>query len=414
LTARSEPLPRARLTGFGAREVLRRQLPVYSPLPFGAAWRAAGQSLGLQPDPRPRVAGLLRALYRADEALLLGSGTQALQLAIRRAVSIVGERCAVALPAFSCFDVATAAVGAGVRVALYDVDPSTLAPDLDSLTGTLAEGAQIVVVAPLYGIPVDWDAIEQCVGAFGAVAIEDAGQGHGAAWRGRPLGSLGRLSVLSFGRGKGWTAGKGGALLLRGEPADGCGAAVRPVHLAGELTVLGSAVAQAALGRPETYGVPAAIPWLHLGETRYHEPVAPRRMSRTAAGLLERTLPLATREIQARRTNAAALLASIPPGPRVQTVSTELGRTAGFLRLPVRLARGLGGFRDPELALRLGTAPSYPTTLGALAPVRGRLTRRDARWPGAEALVRELVTLPTHSLVSAAEREAIVRLLERY
>ena len=63
-------------------------------------------------------------------------------------------------------------------------------------------------------------------------------------------------------------------------------------------------------------------------------------------------------------------------------------------------------------ARRLGVTPGYPTTLAAPPPVRERLTRASGRWPGAEELVRQLVTLPTHSLVSAAEREALARLVE--
>ena len=88
--------------------------------------------------------------------------------------------------------------------------------------------------------------------------------------------------------------------------------------------------------------------------------------------------------------------------------------TPGFLRLPLRLSRGVAGFVDAKLALRLGVMPGYPATLVALAPVRERLARPAGRWPGAEDLVRQLVTLPTHSWVSTADREKILRLLERY
>src|SRR6184192_4742782 len=148
----------------GARRgPLWRQLPAYSPLTLHATWRAAAQTLLRREDARPRVARLLRALYPAREAVLLGSGTHALELAIRIASRVVGEPSVVALPAFSCYDVANAAVGAGVGIALYDVDPWTLAPDLDSVTATLAEGARVIVVAPLFGVPVDWDAIERCL-----------------------------------------------------------------------------------------------------------------------------------------------------------------------------------------------------------------------------------------------------------
>jgi len=350
--------------------------------------------------------------YCAEDAVLVGSGTQALQLAIRVAARAVVEPCTVALPAFSCYDVAAAAVAAGVRIALYDVDPGTLAPDLDSVVATLAQGARVVVVAPLYGVPVDWGAIEQCVNGFGAIAIEDAAQGHGASWRGKPLGSFGALSVLSFGRGKGWTGGRGGTLLVRQGTTDGDSLNVAPTDLADEVAVLCTALAQYALGRPAIYRLPAAIPWLHLGETRYRDPDTPHRMSRAAASLLECMLTLATREAGARRANAHALLASIPLRSRVRTVTPPAAATAGFVRLPLRLPRGVASFEDPGMALRLGVAPGYPTTLAALAPVRERLARPGGRWPGAEDLVRELVTLPTHSLVNAAEREALARMLE--
>src|SRR5213078_3595791 len=75
----------------GARRgPLWRQLPAYSPLTLHAAWRAATQALRGRDDPRPRVERLLRALYPAREAVLLGSGTHALDLAIRVAVRVVG------------------------------------------------------------------------------------------------------------------------------------------------------------------------------------------------------------------------------------------------------------------------------------------------------------------------------------
>ena len=389
------------------------QLPVHSPVALSAAWRSARMGLGAAEDSRPRVRALVRVLYEAEDAVLTGSGTQALTLALRAAESVLGNggRRTVALPAYACYDVATAAVAADARIVLYDVCPETLAPDLASLTATLAEGARVVVVAPLYGLPVDWEAIETCTRAFGALAIEDAAQGHGAYWRGRPLGSLGRLSVLSFSRGKGWTAGRGGALLVRGDVRVTDGAPPECGSLS-ELGVAFSALAHSTLGRPNIYGLPSAIPWLHLGETRYHEPQQPTAISRTAAALLERTLPHATREAVARRANAESLLARIGSNAAARPVTPVSDGTPGFLRLPLRLARGLDTLEDPAGARRIGMAPGYPSTLAALPQVRERLVHAG-RWPGADELVRQLVTVPTHSLVSAADREEMARLLER-
>jgi dTDP-4-amino-4,6-dideoxygalactose transaminase len=242
------------------------------------------------------------------------------------------------------------------------------------------------------------------------VAVEDAAQGHGATWRERPLGTLGRVSVLSFGRGTGGTAGQGGALLVR----DGArlpGDALRDSDGVDELSVAVTALAQSALGRPGVYGLPAALPWLRLGETRYRAPQEPRAMSRTAAALLERMLPAATHEAGQRRVNATALLARLDSRPGVRTITPVAGGSPGFLRLPLLLARG-PGVPDAALARRVGVARGYPTTLAALPPVAQRLVHKG-HWPGAEQLARELVTLPTHSWVSEADREGLVGLLAR-
>ena len=135
-------------------------------------------------------------------------------------------------------------------------------------------------------------------------------------------------------------------------------------------------------------------------------------MTRAAAALLERTLPLATQEAAARRVNAEAMLARLAPDSPARAVAPPRGGTPGFLRLPLRVPGGLAGFGELARARRLGAMPGYPTTLAALEAVRDRLTRPHGRWPGAEELVRDLVTLPTHSLVRSAERDELVRLLE--
>ncbi|HET7599018.1 MAG TPA: hypothetical protein VFK09_01925, partial [Gemmatimonadales bacterium] len=99
---------------------LRAELPVYSPLSLGAL--AAGVAGMFAADHR---AGLERALadeYGSAAVLLTDSGTSALALALRAAVR---ERPgAVALPAYGCYDIATAADAAEVRFALYDIEPA--------------------------------------------------------------------------------------------------------------------------------------------------------------------------------------------------------------------------------------------------------------------------------------------------
>ncbi len=392
----------------------RRQPPAFSPMPIRAVWGAAGHALGLAADPRPRLVQRLRWSHGRENVLLFGGGTEALVFALLAARRLTGPASVVALPAYSCFDVAAAAVAANVRIALYDVDPTTLGPDPVSLSRTVERcGARAVVITPLYGVPVEWDDIAARLEPQGVLAIEDAAQGHGAAWKRRPLGGLGHLGVLSFGRGKGWSGARGGALLFAGQPVPGAAAAWArgrgdPTR---EAAVTLSALAQTLLARPALYRLPAALPWLRLGETWYRDAPQPRPMTRAAAGLLEASWGAAAEEAAARRETARALLEALDGDAGVRLVRPPAGGTPGYLRLPVRLGRGMAGWDDPVRALALGIAPGYPATLAELAPVRERLVTPDDGWPGANTLVRELVTLPTHSQLRAAEREDVLRLV---
>ncbi len=403
------------------RSWLRRVPPVHSPLSFGALREAIVDAV--HDDARPRLAKNLIRIYDADEALLVDSGTHALQLAISLAMRITRAPNVVALPAYCCFDAATAAVGAGARIVLYDVDPETLAPEMESFERAMSSGAGVAVVAPMLGIPVDWPTLEAYAARFGTLLIEDAAQGFGSSLGERPVGAHGRLSVLSFGRGKGWTGGLGGALLARGGVLDMLGHThdfePDPSPTLGGLL---RAAVQWAAGRPSLYALPASIPWLHLGETRYHDPLPIRDLPRVAAGLLEKSYPLALREADIRRRTAYSYLHALSPvhetkfAHRVRFVRPAAGSTPGYLRLPIRLSHGLCGLPDPGRATWLGAARGYPSTLGDLRAVRKRLhTIHGAdRWPGAESLVRELVTLPTHSYVEREDRAELMGVVRHY
>lgn len=392
----------------------QRQPPVHSPIPVAALWHAAGSALGGR-DPRPELAELLKARFAADHAVLTHSGTMALTLAVRGAARWVGEaRPTVALPAFTCFDVATAAVAADLPVVLYDVEPRTLAPDLMSLRAAMIEGARVVVVSPLYGIPVDWEAVEDAARPFGAVIVEDAAQGHGAEWRDRPLGSFGRLSVLSFGRGKGWTGVQGGALLLRHGVCSPGDVPLATAGLPDEVSVWARALAQRALAQPSVYGVPSMIPLLELGETRYRRPrpdlAGP---TRTAARLLLETRRAADREAESRRAAAFVLAGAARSSAIGAILGPPRGAKPGYLRFPMLVGREGRQCMRGERARRLGIMPGYPASLASLPAVRARLADSRRSFPGAEELVRELITLPTHTLIGAGERKAILSILSR-
>lgn len=393
--------------------VIRYQLPVASPVSLGALIRTSvGAGFSRAHD---QLTTLLSREYHADRVVLCGSGTQALQLAITLAWRRTGMRGRVVLPAFACYDLATAAIGAGVPVTFFDVDPARLAPDLETLERALRRGASVVVVAPLYGVPVDWTAVSMLCARYGAVVVEDAAQGHGSLWADQPLGSHGPLSVLSFGRGKGWNGGGGGALLLRGDlfasvPIPPLAPDAGSEHL-GRIVKLG---AQWAIGRPTLYGLAHAVPGLRLGETVYHPPLAPRPMTRGCAATALQHHSLARRCVAHRRRVADAWAEGIAELEAFSAIALPEGCVGGYLRFPVLAADGMNGFSSRAAALRAGIAPSYPQPLPGLQQLGRLVNKGSASWPGAEALARSLITLPTHWQVSRSDRARVLNLLRSY
>jgi dTDP-4-amino-4,6-dideoxygalactose transaminase len=214
--------------------------------------------------------------------------------------------------------------------------------------------------------------------------------------------------VLSFGRGKGWTGGRGGAVLVRDRVlADfSRGLPLPEPRSRDEFKSIVTAAALAFLAHPSRYAVPAHLPWLHLGETRYHEPAPLGGLSRSAATILLASLAAADAEAAHRRTNARALLDALSERPdAARTIGVPAGARAGYLRLPLRLQRA-SSFSH-RLSARLGIARGYPSTLAELPAVRSYL-RPSGPLPGANALVRELVTLATHNLTTHRDRRAMI------
>lgn len=367
---------------------LWRQLPVYSPVTFRSLWAGLAGALGFG-DPLARLQALLMDEYGCRDLILTDSGTSALRLAIQSAIERTGSDI-VALPAYCCFDVATAAVGAGARVALYDVRPDTLGPDFETLREALESGARSVVVAHLYGIPVDLERSRAVCEEYEAVLVEDAAQGAGGAWRGRPLGAHGDLAVLSFGRGKGRTGGGGGCLLANTQRGGELLRSIRSCPPTGRgFNELAKLSAQWLFGRPWLYGIPASLPFLGIGETVYKEPRTPRSIAPgAAAALLRNWGPSKQEEIHRR-----AVRVPLPNGCRLPAPAEPASAISGALRVAVLTPDGM-----PHHGSRYGIAQGYPTGLQVLSALRGRLVRSGSL-PGSQRLTRQLVTVPVHSRI---------------
>jgi dTDP-4-amino-4,6-dideoxygalactose transaminase len=357
--------------------------------------------MGWRIQPHPRVERALCDRYAATSALLTDSGTSALILALRKLLPPGGT---VALPGYACIDLTAAALGAGARVRLYDLDPATLSPDLDSLTRVVARGVDVVVVAHLYGYPADVLAVQQIAAPLGIPVIEDAAQGAGGSLSGRRLGSFGDIAILSFGRGKGMTAGSGGALLARSPELGRWADAMRrelgtPPSGGREVMTL---AAQTVLGHPSVYRLPASIPGLKLGEMVYRPPTEARPMASTAAAVLQAVLKVDDGVVEGRRARAKVLASFAANSSSVAAVHSIVGGEPGFLRFAISDRHGS---RSPHPAI--GALRGYPMTLDQHAPLQPLLLPGEQPGSGAEFLRTRLFTVPTHSRVTQADLERL-------
>lgn len=387
--------------------VPRRQPPVVSHVSpsavLAAARVAARRYVGRIDRGDEVVRSTLTTRYDARAVALTDSGTSALVIALR----LAAPRGTVALPAYGCVDLIAAAVRAKVRVRLYDVDPASLSPDLDSLRATFRRGADAVVVAHFYGYPADIPGVRALADAAGARVIEDAAQHAGGRLRGTRLGAFGPLSVMSFGRGKGTTGGRGGALLATADAGaamtgavEAAGRALAPPAAGwGEVVI---ASAQWVLGRPSTYGIAASMPGLHLGETIYHPAGEPAALSRAAAALVRWGLPHSDAERLARAAVAESLTGQLARVPSLHPVTAIPGSNPGYLRFAA-----LDAAQRRE-APRLGVVRSYPRPLGEEPEIAPIVHCGEPETPGARDICRMLFTLPVHEYVTRADERQIV------
>ena len=145
-------------------------------------------------------------------AVGVSSGTDALLLALRGLGIGAGDD--VIVPANTFIASAEAVVMAGATPVFADVSPDTLLITPGELESAITPRTAAVIVVHLYGQMPDMDALSLIADRAGIVLIEDAAQAHGASWRGRQAGSIGRTGCYSFYPAKNLGAfGDGGAIV---------------------------------------------------------------------------------------------------------------------------------------------------------------------------------------------------------
>jgi len=144
-------------------------------------------------------------------AALVANGTLAISLLLR-ALGRTGE---VLVPSFTFAATAHAAVWCGLDVRFADVDPETWTLDPESAARACTPRTIAIMPVHVFGLPCDADRLSGAAREAGAPLVFDAAHGFGAAYRGRPVGSLGDAEIFSFHATKLFAVGEGGAVASR-------------------------------------------------------------------------------------------------------------------------------------------------------------------------------------------------------
>jgi dTDP-4-amino-4,6-dideoxygalactose transaminase len=168
----------------------------------------------------PHVDAFERELAEAggvQAAAALSSGTAALHLALL--MLGIGPGDDILMPTLTFVATANAVLYLGARPGFLDVEPRSWCLDPNLLADQLTERARrnelpaAVLPVDLYGQCADYEPILEVCRRYEVPVIEEAAEGVGAEYEGRPAGSFGLMAVYSFNGNKIMTTSGGGALL---------------------------------------------------------------------------------------------------------------------------------------------------------------------------------------------------------
>ncbi len=155
---------------------------------------------------------LIRDSLNAEDVILTTSGTHALEISALLLDITPGDE--VIMPSFTFVSTANAFALRGARIVFADIRPDTLNIDEQQIPSLLSERTKAVVPVHYGGVACEMDVIDEICSSRGITVIEDNAHGLFATYKGRYLGTIGKMAALSFHETKNVTCGEGGALII--------------------------------------------------------------------------------------------------------------------------------------------------------------------------------------------------------
>ena len=335
----------------------------------------------------------------------LASGTAALAAAVVAAIrlkSVADPE--VILPAYGCPDLVSAVLYAGARPVLVDLVPDRPWMDLEQVSARTNPKTVAIIAVSLLGIPERMDRLGTLARESSVVLIEDSAQ---AFPQDRDSGFWsGDLVVLSFGRGKPVSLLGGGAVLYR----DSRLGSLLPDAVAqggnSGVSFRTQAILYNLMLSPHLYWVPQGLPFLNLGETRFHSLDRIQAMDTPRIGLLPVNIEAYRRRSDsARETMAGLVERAVTAGGAVIDLPGACGtpQSRRLLRYPLLFESAERDRVYAELVRRgLGASIMYPVILPEVAGLEA-VFADTGEFPVARSFAARLLTLPLYERLSVAD-----------
>ena len=150
--------------------------------------------------------------FNFPASYLTTSGTAALEMAAL--LTGVGPGDEVILPSYTFCSTADAFVQRGATLVFVDIRPDTMNLDEKKIEAAITERTRVIVTVDYAGVACEIDTINAIAKKHGLKVVEDAAQGFGSTYKGRPLGKDCDFGCYSFHETKNFSMGEGGALVL--------------------------------------------------------------------------------------------------------------------------------------------------------------------------------------------------------
>lgn len=310
----------------------------------------------------------------AREAVAVSSGTAALIVALM--AHGIGPDDEVITTPFTFIATANAIIGAGARPVFADILEDDFNIDPEDVARRITTKTRAIIPVHLYGHPCRIEEIMDIASSKGIAVIEDACQSHGAASRGRRVGSF-STGCFSFYPTKNMTTGEGG-MITTDDPSIAAAARLLREH-----------------------GATAPYRHEHLGFNWRMTDIA------AAIGLVQ--LAKLPHFNEQRRANASYL------GARLKGVALPSERP-GCSHVYHQYTIRAPGYREELIDyLRengVGTGVYYPAPIHH-QPLYQKMGYDD-HLPLAERASREVLSLPVHPGLAEEDRTAIVQAVNSF